>query len=168
MRLQSKKASVIEQMLSPKGRAQRTKEECPRAKKSTVPNLTTLLKRAWKRTPDERESEYIGSPAMRERVKAGSRLSVRIGGNYGVYRTSLKGDGGKQLAYSCTCPSPYYPCKHAAALAYTYLREPESFFDVDALRPKLEQMDKEQLTDPLDVLRVLDIERKQVGVADHY
>ena len=133
MQLQGKKASVTGQVLSPKGKEQRT-------------SLTALLKKVWKGTPEKKELEYISSPRMRQRVKAGRRLSVHIHGNYGVYRTSLKGDRGEKLTYSCTCPSPYYPCKHAAALAHTYLKEPETFFDIDTLRPRLEQMDKEQLT----------------------
>jgi len=146
MRSQGKKVFVTERMLSPKGKETRTKKGQTRTKETGTPNLTVLLKKAWKGTPEEKELEYIGSSRMRQRVKAGSRLSVRIDGNHGVYRTSLKGDGGKQLTYSCTCPSPYYPCKHAAALAYTYLKEPETFFEVDTLQARLEKMDKEQLT----------------------
>lgn len=146
MQLRGKKASVTGQVLSPKGKEQKMKKEGARAKRTRAPDLMVLLKKTWKGTPEKKELEYIGSPRMRQRVKAGSRLSVRISGNYGVYRTSLKADRDKKFTYSCTCPSSYYPCKHAAALAYTYLKEPETFFEVDSLQPRLEQMDKEQLT----------------------
>ena len=149
MRLHSKKMFVASQVRSPKSKKPRTKKGGTRTGETRVPDLTALLKQAWKGAPEKKELEYIGSPRMRQRLKAGSRLSVRIDGNHGAYRTSLKGEGGKQLTYSCTCPSPYYPCKHAAALAYTYLKEPETFFDVNTLEPRLEQLEKAELANLL-------------------
>lgn len=46
------------------------------------------------------------------------RIAGRVAGRTGVYAVQLKSVRGG-LAFSCTCPSDYYPCKHAGALLYT-------------------------------------------------
>jgi hypothetical protein len=33
-------------------------------------------------------------------------------GNYGVYTIRIVTDGKMRGAFSCSCPSDYYPCKH--------------------------------------------------------
>ncbi|TVR05277.1 MAG: hypothetical protein EA403_03180 [Spirochaetaceae bacterium] len=45
-------------------------------------------------------------------------IEGRVAGRTGVYSVHLRRtrDG---LGFSCTCPSDYYPCKHAGALLYT-------------------------------------------------
>jgi uncharacterized Zn finger protein len=35
-------------------------------------------------------------------------------GNYGVYTVKITTDGKRRSGFSCTCPSPYSPCKHIA------------------------------------------------------
>jgi hypothetical protein len=37
-------------------------------------------------------------------------------GNYGVYTIKITTDGKRRSAFSCSCPSDYYPCKHIAMI----------------------------------------------------
>lgn len=81
-----------------------------------------------------RIAEYVDSPMMRQRVKIGRTACCTIRGRYGVYKTRVTLTPARRCKEaSCTCPSDYWPCKHAAALAETVLKRPESFMDVDKL-----------------------------------
>lgn len=90
----------------------------------------------------DRADEYINSPLMTQRVVYRKHLSVRIDGNYGVYRTTVQ--LGRKLAGSCTCPSDLWPCKHVRALRATWDENHDSFFDLEvflkdlAAKPKVE------------------------------
>ncbi len=88
----------------------------------------------YKQTFSERAAEYIDSPLMLQRIKVGRTICCVIRGRYGIYQTraTLKPNR-KFKDASCTCPSEYQPCKHAVALAETFLKMPESFVDVDKL-----------------------------------
>ncbi|MBI4422296.1 MAG: SWIM zinc finger family protein [Elusimicrobia bacterium] len=87
-----------------------------------------------KPTAADRVAEYVDSPMMRRRVKIGRTACCTIRGRYGIYRTRITLTPARRCKdASCTCPSDYWPCKHAAALAETVLKKPESFIDVDKL-----------------------------------
>lgn len=88
-------------------------------------------------------AEYVNSPRLRQRLKAGPEISCVVDGNSGVYRTSLslKRSGGGW----CTCPSEYVPCKHVVALRQTYKLKPRSFVDLDAVLKKLASKEKAEL-----------------------
>jgi len=93
---------------------------------------------------DDRVAEYVNSPRMTHRVKIGKILICRIQGNYGIYRTQF--DMGKGNKTTCTCPSDYWPCKHAFALANTYKIAPETFIDIeDIINKNLKQKTKTEL-----------------------
>lgn len=92
--------------------------------------------------------EYVDSDRMIDRLRMGEALSARIIGNYGHYivRLTARPDG---LSFSCSCPSYEYPCKHARALALTYIEAPESFADLAGARAELARRTKEELVEDL-------------------
>jgi SWIM zinc finger len=92
--------------------------------------------------------EYVDSDRMIDRLRMRNALSARIVGHYGHYtvRLTVRPDG---LAFSCSCPSYEYPCKHARALALTYLEAPESFVDMAGARAALERRSKAELVNDL-------------------
>ena len=92
--------------------------------------------------------EYVDSDRMIDRLRLGDQLSARVLGNYGHYivRLSAQPDG---LAFSCSCPSYEYPCKHARALALTYIEMPDTFSDMAGVRTELERRSKSALVDDL-------------------
>jgi len=88
----------------------------------------------YKQTFSERVAEYVDSPMMRQRIKVGRTICCIIRGRYGIYKTRATQKSNKKFKdSSCTCPSEYQPCKHAVALAETFLKKPESFVDADKL-----------------------------------
>lgn len=91
-----------------------------------------MAKKSGKPTVADRVAEYVDSPMMRQRVRIGRTACCTIRGRYGLYRTRITLTPARRFKdASCTCPSDYRPCKHAAALAETVLLKPESFVDAD-------------------------------------
>jgi hypothetical protein len=82
-----------------------------------------------KKSFEDRVAEYVDSPQMTQRVRAGKQLSARIAGNYGVYHTVAS--RAKKVSGDCSCPSENWPCKHVHALRATWEANPKSFFDLD-------------------------------------
>jgi uncharacterized Zn finger protein len=96
--------------------------------------------------------EYVDSDRMIDRLRIGEALSARIVGNYGTYSVRLDTPS-SGLSFSCSCPSYEYPCKHARALALTYIEAPESFTDLADVRAELERRSKDELVqDVLDCI----------------
>lgn len=88
----------------------------------------------------------MDSPRLRQRVKVANTLSCAVDGNYGIYRTRVVlTPSGKGKNAVCTCPSEYWPCKHAHALVLTYQKCPDSFVDVDRLLTGLKQKGRDKL-----------------------
>src|SRR5437870_3504543 len=81
--------------------------------------------------PIDRAAEYIDSPLMTQRLRYRRGLSVRIAGNYGVYRTQCR--IGHRSSGTCSCPSDGWPCKHVRALEATWKVNPSSFLDLEAI-----------------------------------
>lgn len=92
---------------------------------------------------DDRAAEYIDSALMTQRLRHGQQLSVRIEGNYGVYRTELR--LGRDESGHCTCPSEEWPCKHIRALRETWRVNPQSFFDLERFVKELERRPTSEL-----------------------
>jgi hypothetical protein len=84
---------------------------------------------------------------MTQRVRFGKQLSVRIAGNYGVYRTVTS--QGKKVTGDCTCPSEWRPCKHVHALRETWKTNPQSFFDLDQFLAELFDQPKANLIEAI-------------------
>ena len=93
--------------------------------------------------PEDRAAEYIDTLLMTQRLRYGQQLSVRIDGNYGVYRTQLLLD--RDMSGHCTCPSEEWPCKHLRALRATWKINPHSFFDLEHFLKELETRPKPSL-----------------------
>lgn len=102
-----------------------------------------------KKTFVDKIMEYVDSPRMRQRVKAGGSLSCVVDGSYGTYRTRVTLTPKKVKEANCTCPSAYWPCKHANALTATYQKVPKSFIDTDHLLADLGSKP------PKDLLRLM-------------
>jgi len=82
------------------------------------------------RDREERVAEYVDSPSMVHRLRAGSVVAARILGTLGVYKVRLDT---RRKQGECTCPSEIQPCKHVEALRRTWKKRPGSFADLDEL-----------------------------------
>lgn len=69
---------------------------------------------------------YAREGRVRRVFRVGERLLGEVQGSEPrPYRVEV----GPGLVGSCTCPYPFFPCKHAAALLYAYLeRRPEDLW----------------------------------------
>lgn len=91
-----------------------------------------------------RITEYVDSSRMTNRIKIRHILRCRIQGHYGIYSTTV--DLSKKATKTkCSCPSEYWPCKHAHALADTYEVAPETFVDVKEIIKELRGKNKVEL-----------------------
>ncbi|MFO1534286.1 MAG: SWIM zinc finger family protein, partial [Thermoplasmatota archaeon] len=78
------------------------------------------MARPW----EDRVAEYVDSPTMRRRRRAGDEVTASIEGRTGTYEVAWNP---KTQESRCTCPSSDAPCKHAEALRRTWEARPESF-----------------------------------------
>ena len=101
--------------------------------------------KAKKKTFDDRGAEYADSSLLRQRVKVGKTLACVIDGRYGTYRTRATLTPTRIKDADCSCPSEYWPCKHAAALVVTYRKSPQSFVDTDKLLAYLKEKPVKEL-----------------------
>jgi hypothetical protein len=92
-------------------------------------------------------------------------------GTMGNYRVKIVWDDGR-LTSQCDCPYPRDFCKHAAAVAWGWLNEPESFVSAQTLTRKIESLTREEINgiliqfasrDPESVLTALAIAPKPRG-----
>jgi uncharacterized Zn finger protein len=97
------------------------------------------MARSW----EDRVREYLDSPALRQRIRAGKTITCGIDGNYGAYTTVITLARGDMS--TCTCPAEERPCKHIEALHRTYRANPASFLDLDALLDGLARRTKEEI-----------------------
>jgi uncharacterized Zn finger protein len=103
-------------------------------------------KRSHRDTYAERIAEYTDSPRLKQRIRVGKTISCMVDGNYGRYQTRVVLErSGKGKEAECSCPSEYWPCKHASALILTYRKSPDSFLDVDMLLDGLKQKGRDEL-----------------------
>jgi len=93
-----------------------------------------MAKARYRQTFSDRVAEYVDSSLMLQRLKIGATVCCTIRGRYGIYKVSARRKAnGKFKNPRCTCPSDDIPCKHAVALAETFLKKPESFLDADKI-----------------------------------
>ncbi len=114
----------------------------------TLNTLTdTKIKKACGDVIFERALDYVSTGFLRNRLlySRANKLTGIVEGNYGNYQTSFQYLQTGNLRTSCSCPAEMYFCKHAAALGITYLREPETFFDMNSQPPILEQKSQKEL-----------------------
>lgn len=116
----------------------------------------------------ERAFEYACTKYLRQRVffPKISQVRAQVEGNYGNYVAGFQPLKNGQIHTFCSCPAEMPFCKHAAALGIAWIREPESFFNMDSLteilkgksRPQLEELIVQILSYHTDCLCLLDIE----------
>jgi len=102
--------------------------------------------------------EYVCSKDLRKRVVFKNSLFAEVRGNYGVYKTQLLVAGDK-IYPSCTCPAEMYFCKHAVALGLTWIKEPQSFLNVEDLLKSLKSKTKAEL---IDIIRQMVVKSQNV------
>jgi uncharacterized Zn finger protein len=124
---------------------------------------------------DDRVAEYVDSPRLTCRMRYGKKVSARIQGNYGVYRTFVS-PAAKKLSGGCTCPSEIWPCKHIHALRETWSANPESFFDLVAWLKQMARRSKEELVESMgmmvievpELLELFGVEGFEANADDEY
>ena len=93
-----------------------------------------MAKARYRQTFSDRVAEYVDSSLMFQRLKTGATVCCTVRGRYGIYKVSARRKAnGKFKNPRCTCPSDEIPCKHAVALAETFLEKPKSFYDADKI-----------------------------------
>ena len=103
-------------------------------------------KRSRRDSYAERIAEYTDSPRLKQRIRVGKTIACTVDGNHGRYQTRVVLErSGKGRDAECSCPSDYWPCKHAGALMLTYRESPDSFLDVDKLLAGLKQKGRDKL-----------------------
>lgn len=119
---------------------------------------------------DDRVAQYIDSPNVTCRLRYGAKVSARIRGNYGIYRTYVAQSSGKLIG-ECSCPSEILPCKHIHALRETWKANPQSFFDLDDWLTQLSRQPKQELIESIgqmvveapELLALFEVEGFELG-----
>lgn len=95
----------------------------------------------------ERAFEYACSGLLRKRMVFAKTWEVRaeISGNYGNYQAVFRPLKNGLIHTWCTCPAEMPFCKHAAALGITWIREPDSFLNLDSIAAIVQQKTKTEL-----------------------
>jgi len=99
----------------------------------------------------EKAFEYACSDSLRKRVVFPNTWQVRaeLMGNYGNYVTIFQPLKNGLIYTFCSCPAEMEFCKHAAALGITWIREPETFLSMDAVREMVQKKSKSELEEML-------------------
>jgi uncharacterized Zn finger protein len=94
-------------------------------KQTDIDTLKTAIRSTWDEPPDAKTKRYIGK--FFDRSRRGKKIMAKVVGNYGTYTVSIDASG-KRVDSACNC---YIGgggfCHHCVALAFTFLKEPESF-----------------------------------------
>ena len=94
----------------------------------TEKSFHLLLRSEWPSPPSEKARLYIGKFYACERI--GNRITGKVEGNHGTYIVSIWVDGG-HVSSTCGCYIGKHGfCHHCAALAYTFIKSPETFQEV--------------------------------------
>jgi uncharacterized Zn finger protein len=90
--------------------------------------------------------QYVSSAHVIDRMRVASSLSAKFHGTRGIYATRVSLSG-KDLHFECTCPlsGSREPCKHVIALALIWVRQPETFHDLELTLARLAHMKKADL-----------------------
>jgi uncharacterized Zn finger protein len=130
---------------------------------SEIDTLKAVLQRHWSGKPDAKVKQYVGQ--FFDRTRLGKRIAAQVEGNHGTYTVSIRVDEqGLHSACSCYIGKHGY-CHHCAALAITFLNDPNSFQEIKT-RPLAEVQGLAELTEYLQgvTLEVLLQELKAHGI----
>jgi len=90
-----------------------------------VDELKRVIEDDWRDASHPKIQRYVGR--FFERTRTGNKITAKVHGNYGVYTVSIKAQG-KETHSACSCYiGKGGGCHHCAALARTFLNNPESF-----------------------------------------
>jgi hypothetical protein len=95
---------------------------------SDIEALQTAIRDHWSSAPDDKAQRYVGR--FFSRTRTGTKIVAKVTGNHGDYTVSIAvGAHGVTAACSCYIGKGGY-CHHCAALAQTFLDDPDSFQEV--------------------------------------
>jgi uncharacterized Zn finger protein len=86
-----------------------------------------IIRDQWGVSAAEKGARYVGKFFDRQRI--GKKIVARVVGNHGTYTVSLSVKAGRADG-ACSCYVGRDGCHHCAALAKTFLENPESFMAV--------------------------------------
>ena len=94
-----------------------------------VDELEKIIADDWRHAAHPKIQRYVGK--FFERARAENKIAAKVHGNYGVYTVSIKVQG-KETHSACSCYiGKGGGCHHCAALARTFLNNPDSFTPVE-------------------------------------
>jgi hypothetical protein len=97
-------------------------------KMTDIETLQTVLRTRWPAAPVGKALTYVDR--FFDRTRTGTKIVAKVRGNHGDYTVSIAaGEHGVTSACSCYIGKGGY-CHHCAALAQTFLNEPDSFEEV--------------------------------------
>ena len=103
---------------------------------SETDTLKQAIRKQWSSKPGDKAKIYIGQ--FFNRVRIGSKIVAQVVGNYGTYTVSIQAtELTIKSACSCYIGKGGY-CHHCAALAATFLNNPDSF--VEKIAKKLDDV----------------------------
>jgi uncharacterized Zn finger protein len=87
--------------------------------------FTAALRQRWSHEPGDKARKYINQ--FWDRTWRGQTISGKVVGNHGTYTVSITVQG-DQVSSRCSCYiGKHGYCHHCAALAFTFLGDPDSF-----------------------------------------
>jgi uncharacterized Zn finger protein len=90
-----------------------------------------IIRDQWGVSGAEKVTRYVGKFFDRQRI--GKKIVARVVGNHGTYTVSLSVKAGRASG-ACSCYVGRDGCHHCAALAKTFMDNPESFVAVAGKR----------------------------------
>jgi uncharacterized Zn finger protein len=92
-----------------------------------------IIRDQWGMGGAEKVTRYVGK--FFDRQRTGKKIMAKVVGNHGTYTVSLSVKAGRADG-ACSCYIGRGGCHHCAALAKTFLENPESFVAVAGKRRK--------------------------------
>jgi uncharacterized Zn finger protein len=117
-----------------------------------IDTLKQAIRKEWPSKPGDKAKVYIGQ--FFNRVRFGTKIVAQVVGNHGTYTVSIQAtELTTKSACSCYIGNGGY-CHHCAALAATFLNNPDSF--IEKVAKKLD--DVKGLTDVNEFLESVTLE----------
>ena len=98
---------------------------------SDIETLQAAIRSHWPGAPGDKAARYVGQ--FTDCTRMGTKIVAKVVGNHGTYTVSIDASGGGVTsACSCYIGKGGY-CHHCAALAHTFLRNPDSFREIQTI-----------------------------------
>jgi hypothetical protein len=98
---------------------------------SDIETLQAAIQSHWPGPPGEKATRYIGR--FYNCTRTGMKIVAKVEGNHGTYTVSISANQeGFTSACSCYIGKGGY-CHHCVALGYTFLRNPDSFREIQTV-----------------------------------